>query len=96
MTEEMLVDARNNLHKYWGESADAVILACDEEEKFNGSTDDFLNHCVCCGGNWAGMFLTGIRDLWPNVWNVIPDDMGDFAFPAICYVLQLCGVDTSK
>ena len=96
MTKSMIEEACSKLREYWHESAEAVILACDKAEKFNGGTGEFLDNCICCGGNWNGMFLSGIRKLWPEVWASIPNDMGVFAFPAICYVLQLCGVDTSK
>jgi hypothetical protein len=42
------------------------------------------------------MFLTGIKRLYPNVYNAIPDDMGIFAFMCIGMTMLLCGVDTSE
>ena len=56
---------------------------------------EFLTHCTACGGNWGGMLLTGIRELAPEVWDAIPDDMGVYAFTVICNTLMLLGVDTS-
>lgn len=96
ITLENIEKAKSKIREWWPETAEAVISACEKAEKFDGNTGDFLKHCTCCGGNWGGMFLTGIRELWPEVWDAIPDDMGVFAFSAIGYVLQLCGVDTSK
>ena len=66
---------------------------------FGGGTKEFLDHCVCCGGNWGGMFLSGIEELYPSVYAVIPDNMGatgNEAFINIIYVMMLCGVDTSR
>lgn len=66
---------------------------------FNGGTKEFLNHCVCCGGDWGAMFLSGIKKLYPCVYKAIPDDMGatgNEAFLNITYVMMLCGVDTSR
>ena len=42
------------------------------------------------------MLLTGIRELWPAVYDAIPDDMGCFAFECIADILILCGVDTTE
>lgn len=76
----------------WGvEVAHAAFMA----NKTPMSMPEFLNNCVCCGGNWGGMLLSGIGKLYPDVWNAIPDDMGVDAFFTICYTLQLLGVDTS-
>ena len=66
---------------------------------FNGGTKEFLDHCVCCGGNWGGMFLSGLEKLYPSVYAAIPDNMGatgNEAFINIIYVMMLCGVDTSR
>lgn len=66
---------------------------------FNGGTREFLDHCVCCGGDWGAMFLSGLKKLYPYVHAAIPDDMGatgNEAFINIIYVMMLCGVDTSR
>ena len=44
--------------------------------------------------NWGGMLLTGVRDLYPEIWEAIPEDMGVFAFASICNLLILLGVRT--
>lgn len=42
------------------------------------------------------MILTGIKALYPEVWNAIPEKMGSQAFACLCYVLQLLDVDCSR
>ena len=95
ITAKMIIDAHTDILECWGEEGKKVIEECAKVTPFNGATKQFLEHCTACGGNWGGMFLTGIRELFPNVYNVIPDDMGVFAWQAICNTLILCGVDTS-
>lgn len=50
---------------------------------------EFLSHCSTCGGDWGGMLLTGIKELSPEIYNAIPDNMTSFAFLCICEVLAL-------
>lgn len=75
----------------WGTDGIAVFVAC-YPENFNDSFDHFLDHCYCCGGNWGGMLLSGIRELYPAVYAAIPNKMGPHAFECICKVLVLLGV----
>lgn len=96
ITCKMITDAQDTLTKCWEESGEKVIAECAKVNPFNGTSSEFLKHCTACGGNWGGMLLTGVRELWPEVWNAIPDDMGCFAWACICSVLVLCGVDTSS
>jgi hypothetical protein len=78
----------------WHEAGLAIVQLIDE--KYSNNTfmefDDFLNHCVACGGNWGGMLLSGIKELFPDVWELIPDDMGMFAFSVICDTLRLLNI----
>ena len=92
ITYEMIVEAQELLVKYWGDSGKRVIEACAKQTPFNNTIKEFLSHCTACGGNWGGMLLTGIRELWPDVWEAIPDDMGCFAWACLCQTLTLCGV----
>ena len=55
---------------------------------------EFLESCTACGGNWNGMLLSGINRLRPEIYEVIPNNMGHRAFITICAVIQLLGVDT--
>lgn len=84
------------LEEYWGrEVAEKIFLAAftavptDDVNTF----DDFLKHCTACGGDWGQMLLTGIKALWPTVYDAIPDDMGVNAFSALIHVLVLCDVE---
>ena len=72
------------------------IMACARINPFNESMGTFLEHCICCGGNWNGMFLSGIKALFPSVYNIIPNNMGKNAFYCICAVMLLCGVDYNE
>lgn len=96
ITCEMITDAQKTLIDNWNESGKKVIELCAKVQPFNKPTKEFLNHCIACGGNWGGMLLSGVRTLYPEVWEAIPDDMGCFAWACICSVLILCGVDTSE
>lgn len=96
LTTDMINDANKMLTEWWGEAGVKVIDECTKVAPFNDTFDAFLNHCICCGGNWGGMLLTGIKALWPTVWEAIPNDMGPNAFCCICNTLILCGVDTTE
>ena len=73
----------------WGNNILAVI---DRQNKVDMTMKDFLSHCTACGGNWGGMLLTGIKELWPEVWEAIPDDMGMFAWRCLCDTITMLGV----
>ena len=96
ITYDMIIEAQNYLVKNWGEDGKRVIEAAFTVKPFNGNTKAFLDYCSACGGNWGGMFLTGIKRLYPNVYDAIPNDMGVFAFCCIGMTMRLCGVDTSE
>ena len=91
-----IIEAQEYLVKNWEEDGKKVILACFHANPFNDTFGSFLNECTACGGNWGGMLLTGIRKLWPEVYESIPDDMGVFSWACLCYTLLLCGVDTTS
>lgn len=96
ITESDLRDARAFLLEEWGDDGLRVIEESRKIIPFNGNVSEFLKHCTECGGNWGGMFLTGIRELYPRVWDAIPDDMGISPFTCVCHVMQLCGVNTAE
>lgn len=59
----------------WGDDGKKVIDTC-RDFNLNMTINEFVNkHCTACGGNWGGMFLTGIKKLAPAVYDAIPDDM---------------------
>ncbi len=92
--EEMSNLSNDDFIRYcWKEPGENVIREIKNSPKYNGSFNSFLDNCYACGGNWGGMLLTGIKKLYPNVYDAIPDDMGTFAWKCIVSVLYLLGVD---
>lgn len=79
--------------EHWGEQGKAVIEACKNVNPEPMTCKDFLSHCTACGGNWGGMLLSGINELYPAVYDAIPDDMGHQAFACISSTLILLNVD---
>ena len=97
ITAKMIINAQKDLIELWGErKGEEIITECAKVTPFNNNSKVFLTQCIACGGNWGGMLLTGIKKLYPTVYEVIPEDMGCFAFQALCSTLILCGVDTSE
>ena len=90
-----IIEAQQSLVEHWGEAGKRVIEECAKVTPYNNTFNKFLNECTACGGNWGGMFLTGVQRLYPEVWDAIPDDMGVFAFADICSTLILLGIDCS-
>ena len=95
ITNETVIEAKECLVEYWGEDGKKVIAECAKVTPFTGQLKDFLGNCTACGANWVRAILTGIKELFPNVWEAIPDDMGMFAFMCVCAILTLSGVDCS-
>ena len=96
-TYDEIKKSHDNIVRYWGEDGKRVIEAI-----FNMDSDtmsargmtmrEFLQSCTACGGNWGGMLLSGIKRLFPSVWDAIPNNMGDYAWVCLCDVLTLCGI----
>lgn len=87
-------EAQRTLVEEWGDQGKEVIALAFKARKFDGDTKTWLSFCTACGGNWGGMFLSGVRTLYPEVWEAIPEDMGALAFGCIMNVLILLGVRT--
>ena len=103
ITAKDIREAEQHLIDEWGAEVGGKVIneTCliRHVAPFNGGTKEFLNHCVCCGGDWGAMFLSGIKKLYPCVYKAIPDHMGatgNEAFINIIYVMMLCGLDTSR
>lgn len=89
-------EAITTLETAWGTN---FVKACIKFSAPPMKIDDFLNHCFLCGGNWGGMFLTGIKELYPKIYSLIPEKLGkngNDAFVNICYLLTLLNVDWRK
>ena len=96
ITIESVNHAREMIIEHWKDDGVKVVDLCNKVKPFKGNSKDFLMNCTACGGNWGGMLLTGIRELYPEVYDAIPNDMGVFAWECLCNTLILLGVDTSK
>lgn len=87
------IERVNELRSFWGnEATDKILLAIARDGRKEFTFRYFLTYCTACGGNWGGMLLTGIKRLFPTVWDAIPNEMGIFAFEGICNVMVLCGI----
>lgn len=95
ITYNDMMEAQNALVADWGEAGKKVVLAC-WVNRHSMPMKEFLTYCTCCGGNWGGMLLTGIKALSKEVYDAIPDDMGTRPFVDICYTLMLMGIDDSN
>lgn len=87
------MEALDTVRNEWGD--EVVVYAC-MAQKTKINFKDFLDLCTACGGNWGGMLLSGVRRLYPDVWDAIPEDMGVHAWGTICSLLIILGVDTSE
>ena len=76
----------------WKEDGLKVLTVIDRQHTTPMTMDQFLSHCTACGGNWGGMLLTGIKALYPEVYDAIPDEMGHFAWRCICETLNLLNI----
>lgn len=95
ITYSDITETIRDIAEKWGEAGERVIECAFAEHK-KISMKEFLSHCTACGGDWGGMFLTGMRELYPRTYEAIPEEMGVFAFGLISNTLTLCGVDTSE
>lgn len=96
VTFKEIKSAQDTVLDHWGEQGEEVIEICFVQKPFEGNFNDFLNHCTACGGNWGGMLLSGVKELYPDVWEAIPEEMGEFAFADICATLHLLNIFADK
>lgn len=89
-----LISGMQTVIDNWGEDGKKLVELGFNQSRFNGNFDSFLSHCAACGGNWSAMLLTGIHELWPEVWEAIPDEMGPRSFVTLVGLLRVLGVDT--
>ena len=85
---------KNSIIESWGDNGIAVIAASEKENKAM-TFDEFLKSCTACGGNWGGLLLSGIKELFPETYEAIPEHMassGEKAFALLIDTLMLCGV----
>ena len=80
------LSARDFVAECWGTD---VLKVIDRQHTTPMTTDEFLTYCTACGGDWGAMLLTGVKALYPEVYDAIPDKMGHFAWRCICDTLEL-------
>jgi len=56
----------------------------DEDKIVN--MDEFLCHCKACGGNWTAMLGSGVKALWPNEYDELPEP---FDFSDVIEIIEL-------
>lgn len=77
----------------WEESGIKVLQAIENQNITPMKASEFIKLCTACGGDWGGMLLTGLKDLYPQVWEAIPEDMGELAWAGITTVLTLLKIE---
>lgn len=89
-----ILDSFDTIRERWGDAvAEEIIKAECKSMSFN----DFLSkHCIACGGDWGKLLLSGVHELYPEVWDAIPNDMGINCFSTIFYLLGCLGVEMPK
>ena len=85
-------ELREYLIEEWGEAGERVLAEVDKIDKVEMTFDDFLGYCFARGGNWSAMFLSGIKKLWPQIWDAIPENMGHHFWVCLSVLIKLCGV----
>lgn len=86
-------EARDFIIECWGDDGVKIVDYISTLEITPKPLDKFWEHCTACGGNWGGMILTGIQKLYPEIWEMIPENMGVFAFGVLCEILNLLGYE---
>ena len=84
--------SRECLVELWGEDATKVLATIDSTTIVPMHGKDFLSHCTTYGGDWCALLLSGIKALYPAVWDAIPEDMGKHSFYALGSVLELLNI----
>ena len=50
----------------------------------------FLDNCTACGGNWTAMLMSGIKRLFPEYWEKMPDK--EYDINEVFLILKELGV----
>ena len=75
----------------WKEKGIAIVEYIKTLNVTPQPMDNFLNHCTTCGGDWGDLLLSGLKELYPTIWELIPENMGIFGFAALCEIINLLG-----
>lgn len=71
-----------------------LLFECGRSFAFR-TTKMFMESCTACGGDWGAMLYSGLRELYPHVYRIIPETPttdGTVNFAFVATVIRLCGV----
>lgn len=85
------LDSTDFIIAVWKEKGIAIVEYIKTLNVTPQPMENFLSFCTPCGGNWGGMLLSGLKELYPTIWELIPENMGVFGFGALCDVVALLG-----
>lgn len=89
-----ILKAFDTVRERWG---DKVVEEVLKTKRTMMSFNEFLTYfCIASGGDFGKLLLSGVKELYPAVWDAIPDKMGKDCFSTICYLLWCLGVDMSE
>ena len=99
LTYPKMAQIMNDIINLWGEeNGYKVIEAIHFAPKVEMNWNDFLSLCTACGGNWVGMIASGIKQLSQEVYDALPDKLGDpfKAFATLCNIANMLGVEMAE
>ena len=94
-----MVEIMNDIIILWGEEVGGkVIETIHYAPKIEMSWIDFLSLCTACGGNWVGMVASGIKKLSQEVYDALPNNLGEpfKAFATLCNIAGMLGVEMAE
>lgn len=76
----------------WGESGNDIINAAFNDH-LKTTFSEFMCECSGCNGNWVDIIISGIDKAYPEVYSVLPKNLGPDSLEILTKVLILCGVE---
>lgn len=76
----------------WGESGNDIINAAFNDH-LKTTFSEFMRECSGCNGNWVDIIISGIDKAYPEVYSVLPENLGPDSLEILTKVLILCGVE---
>lgn len=76
----------------WGESGNDIINAAFNDH-LKITFSEFMCECSGCNGNWVDIIISGIDKAYPEVYSVLPENLGPDSLEILTKVLILCGVE---
>ncbi len=94
ITAKDIREAKRDLLHIWGDQGIKVIMECGKAPSLNMTYDEFYTHCISISKYWdPKIILSGIKDLRPEVYALIPKDLGVQPYLTLGAILVLCGVN---